>query len=563
MAFSSETRQVNLNNMQDAPLDVLIIGGGITGAGIALHSAAMGLRTGLVEMQDFSGGTSSRSTKLVHGGLRYLKQFEVEMVADVAKERAILHQNAPHIVKPQMMLLPVYDEPGASFTDFSAPVALDLYDELADVDPKYHHFFVSKEEVIRKEPALKKEGLIKGGIYLDYTNDDARLTIDIMKKAADLGALPVNYVKATRFLFHDDGTIKGMTVVDELNEQSYDVLASVVVNATGPWSDETRKMLGEDVFSPRMYPTKGVHFVVDHERLPVRRPIYTDTGLDDNRMIFIIPRKNKTYFGTTDTFHEEAFVSPYVTEEDVTYLLKSINNRFPEANLSLEDIGSSWAGIRPLISEKDAQDPSDISRTHDVFVSDKGLVTIAGGKLTDYRIMAEDTMVPILNRLKQTSVSVGKQVDTHVFPLSGGELPEGMSIDQYAEKIAEKGEERGLSQEDALALAHWYGSNTDRVFDMDVSSLNAEMPLEAALSLAYALQHEMALTPLDFFLRRRDYLLFDMDQMNVLKTAVIQAMKSYLKWDDTTTEKWENQLDSEIKKAELYDLKDKKRKKGS
>ena len=189
MKFSSKTRTEAIERLASEHLDLLIIGGGITGAGLALQAGAKDLNAGLIEMQDFAAGTSSRSTKLVHGGLRYLKQFEVELVAEILKERKVISNNAPHIVQPEKMLLPVYEEVGASFTAFSSDIALDLYDHLAEVDDTWSYNFISRDEVLKEAPGIKEDGLINGGLYLDYVNDDARLTIEIIKKAHELGTL--------------------------------------------------------------------------------------------------------------------------------------------------------------------------------------------------------------------------------------------------------------------------------------------------------------------------------------------------------------------------------------
>jgi Glycerol-3-phosphate dehydrogenase len=294
MQFSSKTRSEAIKKLTSESLDLLIIGGGITGAGLALQAGAKDMKAGLIEMQDFAAGTSSRSTKLVHGGLRYLKQFEVELVSDIVKEREVINHNAPHIVKPEKMLLPVYEEEGASFTAFSADIALDLYDRLAEVDNKWSYNLISKDEVLKEAPTIKEEGLINGGLYLDYVNDDARLTIEILKKAHELGTLVTNYVKAIDFLYDNNGRIVGVLAKDLLSDETFEIHATVVVNATGPWSDDIRN-LQKVVEEERMYPTKGVHLVVDGEKLPVNRTVYTDTGLEDERMIFIIPRGNKTY----------------------------------------------------------------------------------------------------------------------------------------------------------------------------------------------------------------------------------------------------------------------------
>ncbi|SFB97707.1 homodimeric glycerol 3-phosphate dehydrogenase (quinone) [Alkalibacterium subtropicum] len=554
MTFSAQTRKSTIEQLKKQTLDLLIIGGGITGAGLALQGAARGSQVGLVEMQDFAGGTSSRSTKLVHGGLRYLKKFEVELVADVAKERAVIARNAPHIVQPDYMLMPVYDEPGASFNTFSAEVALHLYDYLAEVDETWRHYLTEKAEVMEDEPSLKAENLLAGGYYLDYINDDARLTIETVKKAHESGAWLANYVKAVGFVYDDKGQIKGIKAMDTLSDESFDIKASVVVNATGPWSDELRKKQ-RDENEKKMYPTKGVHFVVDHEKLPVKRAIYTDTGLGDNRMIFVIPRGNKTYFGTTDTPFEGPYEDPEITQEDIDYLLKAVNHRFNVADLSLADIESSWAGLRPLIRDEDNSDPSGISRGHEVFLSDDGLITIAGGKLTDYRGMAEDTFTLIDQQWQKEGISYPAK-DTKEIRLSGGDV-EGTVPDFISAKRA-RGVFLGLDEAEADYLADWYGSNIDKVYDLADKAKAMDIPLLDALQLAYGLAYEMVMTPEDFFGRRTDSLLFNIDKLERLKRPVLLYMESELGWSRQERESWSSHLTEQVAAKKLVHLKNNK-----
>jgi len=501
MTFSVESRRESIESLKNRDLDVLVIGGGITGAGISLEGTARDLNIGLIEMKDFSSGTSSRSTKLVHGGLRYLKQFDVELVSNITHERKVIGENAPHIVKPEYMVLPVYDEDGASFNDFSSEIALFLYDYLAEVDKNWEHYFISKEESLKDEPALKEEGLLKSGMYLDFRNDDSRLTLEIIKKADQLGAEIANYVEMIDFI-EEDEKITGVKAKDLITDEVFDIHAKVVVNATGPWSDETRAHLN-DKQEDRMYPTKGVHFVVDNDRLPVNHVIYTDTGLEDDRMIFIIPRGDKTYFGTTDT----PVVSPQdfrITDKDIKYLLDAVNRRFPEAHLGVDDLISGWVGLRPLIQDEGKNDPSGLSRGHEVFHSQGGLITIAGGKLTDYRRMSEDTYGEIVKLLEEDV----KEVDTKVIPLSGGELPDNQSIEGYVNERVEEGLSLGLSKEEATYLANYYGTNIQKVYQYINQVEDLNLPRAVALQLAYAADYEMVYTVEDFFDRRTEYLLF-------------------------------------------------------
>lgn len=266
MTFSQKDRKETIQETAKTTYDVLIIGGGITGAGVAVQTAAAGMKTVLLEMQDFAEGTSSRSTKLVHGGIRYLKTFDVEVVADTVRERAIVQQIAPHIPKPDPMLLPIYDEPGATFSLFSVKVAMDLYDRLANVTgSKYENYLLTKEEVLEREPQLQAENLVGGGVYLDFRNNDARLVIENIKRAQADGAAMISKAKVVGILHDEQGIINGVEVEDQLTNERFEVHAKVVINTTGPWSDIVRQLDKNDELPPQMRPTKGVHLVVDRE----------------------------------------------------------------------------------------------------------------------------------------------------------------------------------------------------------------------------------------------------------------------------------------------------------
>jgi glycerol-3-phosphate dehydrogenase len=555
MTFSKQTREETINTLATEKLDLLIIGGGITGAGLALQAGAKDMKAGLVEMQDFAAGTSSRSTKLVHGGMRYLKQFQVEVVRDITHERAVIHQNAPHIVRPDKMLLPIYDEPGASFTEFSGKVAMDLYDYLAEIsgDDEWGNALISKEEVLDEIPALKEEGLLKGGLYLDYVNDDARLTTEIMKKANELGTHIANYVKQTDFLYDDEGQINGIVAEDLVTGKTFEIYADVVVNATGPWSDVIRNKQKTDEQN-RMMPAKGVHFVVDADKLPVTRTVYTDTGLEDGRMIFVIPRGNKTYFGTTDTPYEGDLAEPNITEDDLHYLLEAINFRFPEANITIDDIETGWSGLRPLILEKDAKSTTDLSRGHDVFVSDLGLVTIAGGKLTDYRLMAEDTFVTIEEELEKKTGKTYPEGSTRNIPLSGGDLPENVTLNEYIDSHVSEGTDIGLTEAESRQFIQWYGTNVHTVFSYADQVKSTDLPLNLGLALLYALEHESVMTPEDFLTRRTDVALFSSEKLDEWKTLVVDYMSAYFGWDDNRKEQLVEKLENKLSLLQLGEL---------
>ncbi|EIQ82490.1 type 1 glycerol-3-phosphate oxidase [Streptococcus canis] len=607
MEFSRETRRLALQKMQERDLDLLIIGGGITGAGVALQAAASGLETGLIEMQDFAEGTSSRSTKLVHGGLRYLKQFDVEVVSDTVSERAVVQQIAPHIPKPDPMLLPVYDEPGSTFSMFRLKVAMDLYDLLAGVsNTPAANKVLTKEDVLKREPDLKEEGLLGGGVYLDFRNNDARLVIENIKRANRDGALIASHVKAEDFLLDDKGQIIGVKARDLLTDQEIMIKAKLVINTTGPWSDEIRQFSHKGQPIHQMRPTKGVHLVVDRQKLPVSQPVYVDTGLNDGRMVFVLPREEKTYFGTTDTDYTGDLQHPQVTQEDVDYLLGVVNNRFPNANLTIDDIESSWAGLRPLLSGNSASDynggnsgklsddsfdhlintvkayikhedsreavekaikqvetstsekeldPSAVSRGSSFDRDENGLFTLAGGKITDYRKMAEGALTVIIQTLKEEFGKSFKLINSKTYPVSGGEINPA-NVDSEIEAYAQLGTLSGLSMDDARYLANLYGSNAPKVFALTRQLTAAEgLSLAETLSLHYAMDYEMALKPTDYFLRRTNHLLFMRDSLDVLIDPVINEMAKHFEWSDQERAAQEEELRRVIAENDLSALK--------
>lgn len=545
-SFSAEKRTEYLDRMTNAHFDILIIGGGITGAGIALDAASRGLKTALVEMQDFAAGTSSRSTKLVHGGLRYLKQFEVKMVAEVGRERAVVYENGPHVTTPEPMLLPIYT--AGTFGRFSTSIGLMVYDWLAGVKRSERRQMLNAGAVSDSEPLLRKEGLLGGGRYVEYRTDDARLTIEVMKEAVQRGALAVNYVKAAAFL-KENGVIKGIQAVDQISGQSYDLRATKVINASGPWVDELRKIDGSRQ-GKTLQMTKGIHLVFDGTRFPLRQAVYFDTP--DGRMVFAVPRDGKTYVGTTDTVFEDDPAHPLISEADRDYVIDAVNGMFPDVRIRAEDVESGWAGVRPLIHEE-GKGPSEISRKDEVWVAPSGLITIAGGKLTGYRKMAEMVVDLTARQLeRETGRSAGPCI-TKKMPISGGHVGGSAAFGAYAESKIKDGVALGLDRSTAERLARVYGSNVDALYErMPDPRTKADlhgMSQELLLMLRYAIDEEMAVTPADFFVRRTGDLFFRIDEVRQYKAVVIQYMAEHLDWREEQAIRFANELDQLLLEA--------------
>ncbi|WP_201318330.1 glycerol-3-phosphate dehydrogenase/oxidase [Paenibacillus sp. EPM92] len=546
--FSGLDRDALLDQINGMHVDLLVIGGGITGSGIALDAANRGMKVALVEMQDYAAGTSSRSTKLVHGGLRYLKNFEVKMVAEVGKERAVVYENGPHVTKPEWMLLPIYK--GGTFGTFSTSIGLMVYDYLAAVKPNERRKMLNVSETLQREPLLQKKGLKGSGYYVEYRTDDARLTIEVLKRAVDFGAFAVNYAKVEQFLY-EDGKAIGAQVIDRLSGRTIQLFAKKIVNATGPWVDTVREK-DNSKKGKQLRLTKGVHIVIDQSRFPLKQAIYFDTP--DKRMVFAIPRNGKTYVGTTDTFYEGDIAHPKMSTEDRSYLIKAINDMFPDVRIREQDIESSWAGLRPLIYEE-GKDPSEISRKDEIWESDSGLITIAGGKLTGYRKMAEMVVDLVAEHLHHEYQLTFQPCRTKTLPISGGDVGGSSNFAHFVEEKATLALQYGLSLESGRKLAQLYGSNIDKILEIAKSGngkAEAEkygLPLDLYLSLMYAVQEEMSVKPVDFLIRRSGAVLFHMGLAKAYKDQVVHCMKMMFGWDEETAARYASELEQEMQDA--------------
>ena len=531
MNFSALHRQEMIQTLAETAYDVVVVGGGITGAGIALDAAKRGMKVALVEMQDFAAGTSSRSTKLIHGGLRYLKQLQISVVMHSGRERAVVYENGPHVTTPEWMLLPMHK--GGTFGPFSTSIGLMVYDFLAGVKKSERRTMLNREQTIAKAPLVKQDGLLGGGYYVEYRTDDARLTIEVMKRAVEFGAMVLNYAKATAFLYDENNQANGITVEDLTTGKTFEIQAKKVINATGPWVDEMRQKDKAKLNNKHLRLTKGIHLVVDQSHFPLEQAVYFDTE-KDKRMIFAVPRDGKTYIGTTDTVYEADKAHPVATAEDRDYLIDAVNYMFPTVHLTKEHIESSWAGIRPLIWEE-GKDPSEISRKDEIWESETGLLTIAGGKLTGYRHMAEEIVDRLAEVLKRDYNLSFDPCATKHQPISGGDMGGSSAFPSFIAAQVEKGKAAGLTEAESRFLARYYGTNSDILF-----AHFSENPIEdqpelsrlTALRLWYALNYENVLYPDDFLIRRTGMLFFNIEGLLAEKDAVLAEMAKFFHWDD-------------------------------
>jgi glycerol-3-phosphate dehydrogenase len=476
------------------PVDLLVVGGGITGAGIARDAAMRGLRTALVDKSDFGSGTSGRSSRLIHGGLRYLERGGWRLVLEASRERRTLLSIAPHLVWPRSFLFPIHA--GGRLPLWKLAAGLWLYDLLALFRNVRVHRVLSKRALRRAEPSLRSHDLKGGARYYDAQCDDTRLTLANIRSAHEHGAMVANYATVDR-LAVADGTMRGAHIVDQLRRQSFTVRALAVVNATGPWSDEVR---GSDGPPPLLRRTKGAHVAVPRSRLGNHEAIAMTSPID-GRVMFILPWGDLSYIGTTDTDTTEGPDTVRATAEDVIYLLRSANAYYPEARLQTADVVSTWAGVRPLLRADDSASPSAVSREHRIVDSPSGLISIVGGKLTTYRVMAAQVVDHVARRLQRLDGRpLSARASTDKEPLPGGAAHDLAFLGQDIER-------EGFTGEVAGHLVRQYGSEAPAVARLAKSDAALRRPIvpgHPALraELVHAIRREMAVTLSDLLVRR-------------------------------------------------------------
>ncbi|MEL6560307.1 MAG: glycerol-3-phosphate dehydrogenase/oxidase [Bacteroidota bacterium] len=519
-----------IKKMSSEVYDLIIIGGGITGAGIALDAASRGLKVALVEKSDFASGTSSKSTKLIHGGLRYLKQFEIALVREVGKERATVHRLAPHLVKAEKMLLPLIKD--GTYGKIMTSLGLMVYDVLAGVEREDQRVMLSKKEALSHEPLLDEGVLEGGGLYAEYRTDDARLTLEVLKTATTYNADVLNYAEATDFLY-TDGMVSGITWKDHLTGTEGEIKSKYVISAAGPWVDNIRKK-NQSFQGKRLHPTKGVHIVIPREKFPVQQSIYFD--VPDGRMLFAIPRERVTYLGTTDTDYNGDLNDVRTDKVDVEYLLDGANGAFPSVDLTINDVESSWAGLRPLI-EEEGKSASELSRKDEIFESETGLLSIAGGKLTGYRKMAERIIDKLAKRIDRDSDKDLPDCNTDKIPLTGGPFKDADEVFKYEQEVRERIVKLGLAEFYAVYLVGNYGKQTEEVLKIMDSLQNDDIEVKLALAeLEFTIRHESVQSVMDFFERRTGRLYFNIKSIEKLKQPVLDKMTNVFNWSDERIE---------------------------
>ncbi len=545
--YTSLKRKELIEKILSVEYDLAVIGGGITGAGIALDAASRGLKTVLIEKNDFASGTSSKSTKLIHGGLRYLKQFEIGLVMGVGRERRIVHRLAPHLVLAEKMLLPFFR--GGTFGKFSTSLGLWVYDFLAGVKKEDRRKMLSKKKTLELEPLLPHQTLLGSGLYAEYRTDDARLTIEVMKTAIDHGADCINYLEADEFIYTDN-KISGLKIHDVLTGEPYEILSKITVSATGPWVDDLRER-NHSKQGKTLHLTKGVHIVVDRDKLPVKHSIYFD--VPDGRMIFAIPRENTTYIGTTDTDYFDHKDHVTTNLKDAEYLVKAVNQAFPTVQLTIDDIRSSWAGLRPLINQP-GKKTSEISRKDELFFSDTELISIAGGKLTGYRIMSRKVTDRVCKVLKSEYNIASGRCRTKFLKLSGNQFRNSREVRAYVDKVSDQLKGYGMGAAEAGYLVHNYGIQAEEILSNMKSQAGNDFRYNLLMAeLRFCIDHEMAVSVADFLVRRTGRLFFNISSVKQYAEPVLNAMARILGWDHARIQEERNRLESEVFDATHFD----------
>ncbi|HVG18868.1 MAG TPA: glycerol-3-phosphate dehydrogenase [Blastocatellia bacterium] len=538
--LSASARAANLKRIEREEFDLAVIGGGITGAGIALDAASRGMTAALVEKRDFASGTSSRSSKLIHGGLRYLEQFEFSLVREALRERATLARSAPHLSKPLAFLAPVYSEGVRSplgNNRLKLRAGLSLYDLLAGRKNIARHRWLTREGALRLAPALESKNLRGGFVYYDCLTDDARLVIEVVKAASQCGAVVANYAQARGFT-RTGGRITGAEVEDRLNGGKVELRAKVFVNATGVWSDEVSR-LADAGAGRRLRPSKGIHVVMPSEKFGAQSAVLIPS-LGEQRFLFVIPWQGRTVIGTTDTDYAGDLDEPRAEAEEIKRVVESAARYFPGAAISTDDVISSYAGLRPLVCGID-KSTKELSRKEEIFESEPGLISIIGGKLTTYRRMGErvvDLVAQRLGRGKSTGRARAGTGAGERVPLAGG-----LSLSQNMnEEAARAADEFGVAVATARHLIETYGGNYKKLLEITRESEDLKQALARDLphigaEVVYAARYEMAVTIDDFLARRTRIALIAGDGGRSCAMRVASLMGRELGWSNAEAQK--------------------------
>jgi len=528
-SWNYKSRDSIIKRLQEKMYDILIIGAGITGAGVAREAAMRNLKTAIIDMQDFSAGTSSRSSKLAHGGIRYLSHGDMDLVKEATRERNWMREHIPHLVRPIPFLF-VHLKDG-KYKKRDIVGACKIYDFLSDNNSEFKNFkkhkWYSPEEIFEMEPEYVRDGNLGGVVYYDNNVDDARLTIETIKEAVIRGAEALNYCKVIGYV-KNNGKIIGVMCKDLENGIDFEVKAKLVVNATGVWTDQLIENYPEEIPKPLIRPTKGVH--LQYKRKHVKNNMATIVfSISDGRAFFVLPRnKEFTIIGTTDTDFKEDFANPFCNKEDADYLIESVKFYFPNAELDYKNILSTYAGIRPLVMQK-GKSESEVSRKHIIFFSDDGLLTITGGKLTEWRAMAED----LFNHIDEKNIFTGIKKPKH---FSRQKFLISLEKEIWLKELKDSGID--LEEDIADHLYQQYGKGAIEILDLikEDGSLKDRIIEDNYFIVAeilYILRNELTTHLIDVFCRRTEMSLWiNHKKASEAAIKVAKIMANEYSWDN-------------------------------
>lgn len=537
--FSFAERQNNILAMASETFDVCIIGGGITGAGTARDAASRGMKVCLIEQNDFASGTSSRSSKLIHGGIRYLENLEFGLVFEALNERHILFDIAPHLVHPLSFVLPVYR--GGRVGMFKMGLGMWLYDALAMLHTPKFHERLSPGDTIAKVPQLRSEELLGSYMYSDAYMDDDRLVIETMRSAHRYGAKLASYVKAGKGVFNDKGKLQSIEAEDKFSGKKFSIKAKHFVSTVGPWTDQFAESLFE--WKKILRPSKGIHLTLSRERFPLQEAVVMATD-KDRRIIFGIPRHDMVIVGTTDTDFTASPETVHSDKEDVKYLLNIIDGYFPEAKITEKDIIASYSGVRPLVADGSSTE-SKTSREHVILHTPRNVTFVAGGKYTTYRRMARDIMEVVLKEefvLEDRIKFARNQTREVINPI--------ITPEKLSEALAQSlswAPEYGLIEAETLKLAERHGFEALDILEQgEKAGLHRPWEMEALFASHYTMCFHLK----DFMLRRTPLFLATIDHGFTLLDSIAEVFRKERDWSDKQIEE-EKQLYKDHLKFEM------------
>ena len=516
-SLTPSSRSGLLAGLESERFDLVIIGGGITGAGVARDAARRGLRVALVEKDDFAAGTSSRSSKLIHGGLRYLATGEVGLVRETARERQAVHQMAPHLAEPCWMVVPAHNR--ASLMKFRAGIG--TYEKLGAVGDADRNLSWDRDALAEQEPCIRRDEFPWACAYREYMTDDARLVLAVLRDAVGSGAVVASRLPVVDVIW-EGGQVDGVAAACEVSGDRVEIRADAVVNATGPWVERLARF-EQEAAADRLHPSKGIHIVVDAARLPVRNLVIM--GTPDKRSIFVLPRGDTVAIGTTDTSYQgKRLLWPEIERTDVEYLLHPLKRYFDVDPLGFDDVVAAWSGVRPLVAQK-GKEATEVSRKEEVWVGTGGMITIAGGKLTGFRTMAMTVLDSVAERLGR---SLGPSPGPD--PIPGGDL--SSDLDGHAASVATaSGVERRLADR----LVRLYGSETSQVLALGHQPI---VPGGRVVTgeVDWAVRVDGALTLEDLIYRRTRAAWYTPAEREDLVAPAASLMGDLLGWDEARTD---------------------------